>query len=158
HEPGDAMRHGGKLHEPTSSRTPDAPVPRAPRRQARHNGAHDTDDRYRLIIDAITDYAIVTLDADGTVLTWSRGAPNLKQYRDPEISGRHFSVFYPPEEIQRGKPQAELASAAATGRFEDESVRVKKDGSRFWANIVITAQRDGNGKVTGFAKITRDLS
>jgi PAS domain S-box-containing protein len=151
------MRHGGKLHEPSSPRTPATPV-RARRRGAAHNGTHEPDDRYRLILDAMTDYAIVTLDPDGIVLTWSRGAQNLKQYRDTEIVGRHFSVFYPPEEIQRGKPQAELASAAATGRFEDEGWRLKKDGTRFWANVVFTAQRDDSGKLTGFAKIARDLT
>jgi PAS domain S-box-containing protein len=151
------MRHGAKLHEPTP-RTPAPATPRAPRRPARNNGTHDADDRYRLMIDAITDYAIITLDPDGTIVTWSRGAQHLKQYRDSEIVGKHFSAFYPPEDIQRGKPQAELATAAATGRFEDEGWRVKKDGTRFWANVVITAQRDGNGKLTGFSKVTRDLS
>src|ERR1041384_561670 len=154
---GDVMRHGGKLHEPSPPRTPATPI-RAPRRQARNNGKHETDDRYRLMIDAITDYAIITLDPDGVIQTWSRGAQNLKQYRESEIIGRHFLVFYPPEDTQRGKPQAELATAAATGRFEDEGWRVKKDGTRFWANVVITAQRDGNGKLTGFSKVTRDLS
>jgi PAS domain S-box-containing protein len=152
------MRHGGKLHESSSGRTPPTAEPRAPRRVPRHTGKHLEDDRYRLILDAITDYAILMLDPDGVVLTWNRGAQNLKQWRDTEIIGKHFSVFYPPEDIQRGKPQAELAGAAATGRFEDEGWRVKKDGSRFWANVVLTAQRDGGGKLLGFAKVTRDLS
>jgi len=153
------MRHGGKLHESGSRKAPPVAPARAPRKPpARPNGKHVADDRYRQIIDAITDYAILMLDPDGIVVTWSRGAQSLKQYRDSEIIGKHFSVFYPLEDIQRGKPQAELAGAAATGRFEDDGWRVRKDGSRFWANVVFSALRDAGGALTGFAKITRDLS
>jgi PAS domain S-box-containing protein len=152
------MRNGDKLHDNGSSRTP-APAARGSRRApVRHDGKHVEDDRYRQIIDAITDYAILMLDTDGIVVTWSRGAQNLKQYRDSEIIGKHFSVFYPPEEVQRGKPQIELAAASATGRFEDEGWRLRKDGTRFWANVVLTTQRDAAGKLIGFAKVTRDLS
>jgi PAS domain S-box-containing protein len=122
------------------------------------NGRRPTNDLYQRIVDAIVDYAILMLDPEGIVVTWNRGAENLKQYRASEIVGKHFSVFYVREDLERGKPQRELQEAAASGRFEDEGWRVRKDGTRFWANVVLTAQRDPRGRLLGFSKVTRDLS
>ena len=91
-------------------------------------------------------------------MTWNEGAQQIKGYEPSEIIGKHFSVFYPPERVAEGFPEYELRSAAATGRFEDEGWRLRKDGSRFWASVVITALRDDVGKLIGFAKVTRDLT
>jgi osomolarity two-component system sensor histidine kinase TcsA len=98
------------------------------------------------------------LDAGGNVATWNAGAESFKGYRAEEIIGRHFSVFYPPEDAAAGKPANELAVAAADGRLEDEGWRVRKDGTRFWASVVITAMFDPDGAVLGYGKITRDLT
>jgi len=114
--------------------------------------------RYRLLIDAVHDYAIFMLDPSGNVTSWNPGAQRAKGYAPAEIVGRHFSVFYTREDIATGKPAQLLAAAALHGRVEDEGWRVRKDGSRFWANVVITAVPDQNGALLGFAKITRDLS
>ena len=112
---------------------------------------------YQFLVDSVTDYAIFALDADGNVVTWNRGAQKLKGYEADEIIGRHFSSFYLPEQQQSAWPMRELARAAEDGQFEDEGWRVRKDGSRFWANVVITAlKRDG--ELQGFAKVTRDLT
>jgi PAS domain S-box-containing protein len=117
-----------------------------------------SEERFRLIIDNVRDYAIFLLDADGRVLTWNQGAERIKGYKADEIIGRHFSSFYPADAIDRQWPQFELKMAAQNGRFEDENWRVKKDGSLFWANVVITALRDHDDRLTGFVKITRDLT
>jgi len=106
----------------------------------------------------IRDYAIFMLDPDGHVLTWNLGAQRIKGYRAEEIIGRHFSVFHPDEEVALGKPERELAAAQVEGRYEDEGWRVRKDGSRFWANVVITALYDDDGLLRGFAKVTRDMT
>jgi PAS domain S-box-containing protein len=106
----------------------------------------------------VKDYAIFMLDPQGKVTSWNRGAERLKGYRAPEIIGRHFSCFYPEEEARAGKPQRELDIAAREGTYEEEGWRLRKDGSRFWANVVITALRDHRGALVGFAKITRDVS
>ena len=98
------------------------------------------------------------LDPHGQIVTWNAGAERLKGYRADEIIGQHFSRFYPQEAIDRGWPAHELKVAAAEGRFEDEGWRVRKDGSRFWANVVITALRDEHGQLRGFSKVTRDLT
>jgi rsbT co-antagonist protein RsbR len=115
-------------------------------------------DHYRLLVDTITDYAIIMLDADGNVVSWNAGAQAIKGYRADEIIGRHFSVFYSAEANARGFPAEELSNAAALGRFEDEGWRVRKDGSKFWANVIITTLRDRTGAVVGFGKVTRDLT
>ncbi|HET7456019.1 MAG TPA: PAS domain S-box protein [Gemmatimonadaceae bacterium] len=115
-------------------------------------------DLYRVMVDAVADYAIFALDASGNVATWNRGAERIKGYTADEIIGRHFSTFYPSEDVAAGKPAMELVVAARDGRFEDEGWRVRKDGSRLWANVVITALRDADGRLIGFAKVTRDLT
>jgi PAS domain S-box-containing protein len=113
---------------------------------------------YSSLVQAISDYAIFLLDATGHIVSWNVGAQKLKGYTESEIVGQHFSRFYTEEAVARGWPAYELEQAALTGRFEDEGWRVRKDGTTFWANVVITAVRNEAGKVTGFAKITRDLS
>jgi PAS domain S-box-containing protein len=113
---------------------------------------------FRLLVEAVEDYAIFMLDAEGRVASWNPGARRIKGYETHEILGRHFSVFYPPEANEAAWPEHELAAARAQGRFEDEGWRVRKDGSRFWANVVITCLRDAEGRHLGFAKVTRDLT
>ena len=117
-----------------------------------------SEERFKLLVESVRDYAIFMLDPQGQVLTWNAGAQRFKGYRAEEIIGQHFSRFYPPEEIARGLPEHELQVAAKEGAFEDEGWRVKKDGSLFWANVVITAMRDTDGELVGFAKVTRDLT
>lgn len=117
-----------------------------------------SEERFRLLVEGVTDYAIFMLDPKGQVLTWNTGATRIKGYQANEIIGQHFSKFYPPEALHRRLPEHELQVAGAEGRFEDEGWRVRKDGSRFWANVIITAIRDDSGEVRGFAKVTRDLT
>ena len=112
----------------------------------------------RLLIDSTTDYAIFMLDPQGHVASWNQGAERIKGYRAEEIIGKHFSVFYPEEVARSGWPEEELQRAAAAGRFEDEGWRIRKDGSRFWANVIISPLRGPDGKLRGFAKVTRDVS
>jgi hypothetical protein len=113
---------------------------------------------YQLLVDTVRDYAIFALDVTGHVLTWNAGAERFKGYRADEIIGRHFSTFYSDEDRAARKPERELEEAIATGRVEDEGWRIRKDGSRFWANVVITALRGPSGELVGFAKVTRDLT
>jgi PAS domain S-box-containing protein len=113
---------------------------------------------YRLLVQSVRDYAIFALDARGYVATWNRGAQRLKGYTPEEIIGKHFRIFYPPEDIAARKPDLELAEAVRVGRVEDEGWRIRKDGTRFWASGVITAVHDASGQLVGFAKVTRDLS
>jgi PAS domain S-box-containing protein len=113
---------------------------------------------FRLLVDSTVDYAIFLLDPDGRVASWNSGAERIKGYRADEIIGRHFSIFYQPAAVASGWPAHELQEATRTGRFEDEGWRVRRDGSCFWANVVITALRDPSGELRGFAKVTRDMS
>ena len=113
---------------------------------------------YRLLVEQTKDYAVFALDRGGHVRTWNAGAERLKGYRAQDIIGKHFSTFYMPQDVARDWPARELQMATVEGRFEDEGWRVRKDGSRFWANVVITALRDESGKLIGFSKITRDLT
>ena len=115
-----------------------------------------SEEQFRLLVNGVEDYAIFMLDPAGHVVSWNTGAQRIKGYRAEEILNRHFSCFYPPEDVASGKPAKELERAAATGRFEDEGWRVRKDGSLFWANVVISALRDESGKLRGFAKVSRD--
>lgn len=115
-------------------------------------------DLYRLIVSKIQDYAIFLLDADGYISTWNLGAQKLKGYAPREIIGKHFSIFYSEEDLAKNKPARELEECRKNGHVEDEYWRIKKDGSRFWANVIITAIHDKSGKLIGFAKVTRDLT
>jgi PAS domain S-box-containing protein len=116
------------------------------------------DDRYRLLIDSITDYAIYMLDPDGRIVSWNAGAERFKGYTEQEILGKHFSMFYISDDLKQDRPGIALRTAAAHGRYEGEGWRQRKDGSRFWAHVVIDTIRDKTGELLGFAKITRDLS
>src|SRR5688572_12828982 len=131
---------------------------------ARHpaQGAIDitarNDRAFPLLIESTTDYAIFMLDPTGVVASWNAGAERIKGYKKDEIIGKHFSIFYPPEAIARDWPATELARAARDGRIEDEGWRVRKDGTYFWANVVITALRDEEGRLIGYGKVSRDLT
>ncbi len=114
--------------------------------------------RFRLLVEGVEDYAILMLDPLGHIVSWNRGAEQIKGYRPDEIIGQHFSCFYPTEDRERGRPEQELSVAASKGRLEDEGWRVRKDGSRFWADVVITALRDEAGCLCGFSKVTRDIT
>jgi PAS domain S-box-containing protein len=120
--------------------------------------AEESGELHRLLVEGVQDYAIFALDPSGHILSWNAGAQRIKGYSADEAIGRHFSIFYPRGLVAQGFPDFELATAANTGRFEDEGWRVRKDGSQFWANVVITALRDRDGKLIGFAKVTRDLT
>lgn len=115
-------------------------------------------DRLQVLIETLKDYAILLLDKDGKILTWNPAAQRIKGWTADEIIGQHFSKFYPKEDVARGKTEMELTKAEETGRYEEEGWRVRKDGSRFWASVVITALRDKNGDLLGFGKVTRDLT
>jgi PAS domain S-box-containing protein len=115
------------------------------------------EDLFRLLVESVRDYAIFLLDPEGYIRTWNKGARRLKGYSADEAIGKHFSIFYPPAEIRRGKPEYELRVAVDEGRWEEEGWRLRKDGSRFWASVVITALF-ADGQHVGFAKVTRDLS
>jgi PAS domain S-box-containing protein len=115
-------------------------------------------ERFRLLVESVKDYAIFLLDPAGVVASWNGGAERIKGYRAHEIIGEHFSKFYPPKDVAAGKCEMELEVALREGRFEDYGWRVRKDGSQFWANVIITTLRDETGKHVGFAKVTRDLT
>ena len=119
---------------------------------------YEAQDRFRLLVESVKDYAIFMLDINGRVETWNEGAKHLKQYESDEIIGKSFSVFYTPEDLKNNKPAEELIAAQTFGRYEVEGWRVRKDGTRFWANIVITPIKDKHDKLIGFAKVTRDLT
>src|SRR5262249_13157639 len=123
----------------------------APAQQQRAEGGLEQGEKhFARLVTGVRDYAVFLLAARGDVLTWSAGAERIKGYRTEEIVGTHFSRFYPNEAVSSGWPAHELEVAAATGRFEDEGWRVRKDGSRFWANVVITALRGESGEVGGY--------
>lgn len=124
----------------------------------RENSIHFGEDRFRLLVEAVRDYAIFMLDSEGRIQSWNAGAERIKGYREPEVIGKHFSIFYTQEDVASGKPELKLEIAKREGRAEDEGWRVRKDGSRFWASVVITALRDGDGRIYGFGKVTQDLS
>ena len=118
----------------------------------------ENDERFRLLVESVKDYAIFILDPGGHVQTWNLGAERIKGYKAEEIIGKHFSIFYPAEDVAAGKIERELEIATSTGRFEEEGWRLRNDGGRFWANVTITAMRDPQGRLLGFAKVTRDLT
>ncbi|HUF16826.1 MAG TPA: PAS domain S-box protein [Thermoanaerobaculia bacterium] len=115
-------------------------------------------DEFALLVDAVQDYAIFLLSPTGEIRSWNRGAARITGYSAEEIVGRRFSTFYTDEDLRNRKPDYELATASSEGRVEDEGWRVRRDGNRFWANTVITALRNAEGELLGFAKVTRDLS
>ena len=117
-----------------------------------------SEERFRLLVEAVMDYAIFMLDPNGIVSSWNMGAERMKGYKASEIVGSHFSRFYPEIDVLNGKPDWELVIASKEGRFEDEGWRIRKDGTRFWANVIITALRSPNGTLLGFAKVTRDFT
>jgi PAS domain S-box-containing protein len=119
---------------------------------------HQSEERFRLLVEGVKDYAIFMLDPQGYIQSWNEGAQRIKGYRADEIIGQHFSKFYPQEAIDRNFPQYELEVASAQGRFEDEGFRLRKNGEPFWANVVITALYNQRKEVIGFAKVTRDLT
>ncbi|HEV7594506.1 MAG TPA: ATP-binding protein [Gemmatimonadaceae bacterium] len=149
---------------PLSNRAPaapegEAPTPITPIANSRLADAARNDGRiYQLMVESVRDYAIFLLDPNGYIASWNRGAERIKGYSADEIIGRHFSVFYGPEDIAAHKPERELEIAARDGRFEDAGYRLRKDGSRFWADVILTALRDENDELVGFAKVTRDLT
>jgi PAS domain S-box-containing protein len=124
----------------------------------KHLAWRESEAPFRLLVETVQDYAIFILNPDGRVASWNIGAERIKGYKANEIVGRHFSCFYPEEDVRNGKPALELVIAAKEGRFEDEGWRIRSDGSRFWANVIITAIRDDAGRLLGFAKITRDVT
>ena len=117
-----------------------------------------SEERFRVLVESIQDYAIYILDPNGFVVSWNSGAQRIKGYSAKEIVGKNFSRFYTPDDLRINKPKQNLEIAAAKGKYEDESLRVRKDGSIFWANVLITPIRDESGKLTGFAKVVRDIT
>jgi PAS domain S-box-containing protein len=115
-------------------------------------------EQFRLLVEGVQDYAIYMLSSQGVVTTWNSGAQRIKGYEAQEIIGKHFSCFYRPEDIKAGKPNASLEAAAAKGKYEEENLRVRKGGSVFWANVLITALYDTGGRLYGFAKVVRDIT
>ncbi|MDP9206551.1 MAG: PAS domain-containing sensor histidine kinase [Gemmatimonadota bacterium] len=143
-----------KTDPPPESPTPIIPIRNSGLADAIKHGGRV----YELMVDSVRDYAIFMLDPDGHIASWNKGAQRIKGYTADEIIGRHFSTFYPPEDITAGKPARELKIAARQGKFEEEGIRLRKDGSAFWASVVITAVRESDGSLIGFAKVTRDLT
>ncbi|HEX8545020.1 MAG TPA: PAS domain S-box protein, partial [Pseudomonas sp.] len=115
-------------------------------------------DRYRLLVDAVVDYAIYMLDINGIIRSWNSGARRIKQYEQSEVLGEHFSLFYTPDDLAAGLPAKALEIAARVGRFEGEGWRLRKDGTQLWASVVIDPIRSSDGTLIGFAKVTRDLT
>src|SRR2546423_9453926 len=130
----------------------------ASREQSPGGIAHETGELHRVLVESVDDYAIFALDPNGYILSWNAGAQRFKGYTAEEVIGKHFSIFYPREKVEEGFPQFELREAARVGRFEDEGWRIRKDGSRFWAYVVITALYNPKGQLVGFGKVTRDLT
>jgi PAS domain S-box-containing protein len=149
--PSDARASASKSREPSEARAVLAAA-------VQERRAASSEQLFRLLVESVRDYAIFLLDPTGHVATWNIGAQRIKGYRSDEIIGRHFSIFYPAADAESGKCDYELEVAAREGRFEDEGWRVRKDGSRFWANVVISAVRDEHGELVGFSKVTRDLT
>ncbi|WP_141734094.1 PAS domain-containing hybrid sensor histidine kinase/response regulator [Oligoflexus tunisiensis] len=125
---------------------------------AKKKETNDGQERFSLFVDAVQDYAMFLLDPCGYVLTWNSGAERIKGYKADEIIGKHFSIFYPPELLARNHPQYELDIAAREGRYEEEGQRLRQDGTLFWAAVTITALKNSDGTVSGYAKITRDIT
>src|ERR1700735_426541 len=127
------------------------------KRAGRRRGLFESERRFRLLVEGVIDYAIYMLDPDGIITNWNAGAKRIKGYEADEVIGRHFEIFYPPEDRKAGLPARSLETARNTGKFEAEGWRVRKDGSRFLASVVIDALYEEN-ELVGFAKITRDIT
>ncbi|MEV7097502.1 PAS domain S-box protein, partial [Amycolatopsis sp. NPDC051045] len=127
-------------------------------RRAAELALRESEERFRLLVQSVQDYGIFMLDTEGRISSWNAGAERIKGWSAGEIIGQHFSVFYPAEDVAAGKPAWELEVAVEEGRLEDEGWRVRKDGTRFWANVVITALFDEQGELQGFGKVTRDMT
>src|SRR5262245_25034885 len=138
--------------DPAGDHAPDSPA-------ARHDEVlRRREEQFRLLLESVKDYAIFMLDREGHVLTWNSGAQAIKGYTAHEVLGRHFSIFFTAQDLDAGAPQQELDTAARVGRAVSEGWRVRKDGRLFWASVVLTPVLDGEGRLRGFAKVTRDLS
>lgn len=117
-----------------------------------------SEEQFRVLVEGVQDYAIYMLSSEGVVTTWNSGAQRIKGYQAQEIIGKHFSCFFRPEDIKAGRPNASLEAAAAKGKYEEENLRVRKDGSAFWASVLIMALYDTGGRLYGFAKVVRDIT
>jgi PAS domain S-box-containing protein len=149
-----AATEGAARAEPSET-NPTAP---APVNERTTEELRRSEERFRILVEAVGDYAIYLLDPEGHVATWNSGAEKIKGYSAGEIIGQHYSRFFTPEDARAGRPQEELRIARTVGRYEEEGWRVRKDGTRFWSNVVLTAIRDARGALSGFAKVTRDLT
>jgi PAS domain S-box-containing protein len=149
-----------KVHERTSElrRSNELLIQEVAERKQTEEAFRQSEERFRLMVSDVKDYAILMLDPDGGVASWNAGAERTKGYRAEEIIGKHFSLFYPEEDREVGKPDLTLKTALEQGRCENEGWRVRKDGSRFWADTVVTALRDKTGQLRGFCKVTRDVT
>ncbi|WP_447987453.1 PAS domain-containing protein [Nitrospira sp. Nam74] len=143
----------GKKKKPTAAKQSESGT----RKASRNPKMAITNDQFRLMVDAVTDYAIYMLTPDGRIATWNPGAQRLKRYTESEVIGRHYSMFFPNDAIEAGKPDHELERARLDGRFEEEGWRVRKIGPPFWANVVLTPVYQ-DGELRGYVKITRDLT
>lgn len=127
-------------------------------RKKAEEALRESEERFRLLVQSVQDYGIFMLDPGGNIASWNEGAQRINGYSAAEIMGQHFSIFYPEDDLTAGKPSMELRVAAQEGRYEDEGWRLRKDGTRFWANVIITALRGSRGDLIGYAKVTRDLT
>ncbi len=127
-------------------------------RKLAEEALHQSEERFKLLVESVADYAILMLSPTGLIISWNAGAERITGYTAEEILGRHFSIFYPREDVESGKPNLELEIAIAQGRYEEEGWRLRKDGRRFWSSVVITPMRDKHGALLGFAKVTRDMT
>ena len=133
-------------------------IDRTAQLEAANRVLRESEERFRLLVEGVQDYAIFMLSPQGHVVSWNKGAERIKGYKADEIIGKHFSCFYPPEAVAEGKPERALRTAVEHGHSEEEGWRMRKDGQQFWASIVITAIFDNGGCLQGFAKITRDMT
>jgi PAS domain S-box-containing protein len=145
-------------HTAPAERLSPVPLVSSPPVEAERSPLQETEARFRLLVDAVKDYAIFLLDPTGRVATWNPGAKRINGYEASEIIGQHFSRFYPEEDVRAGKCERELEIATRDGQFEEEGWRVRKDGTTFWANVLIAAVHNGAGELIGFTKVTRDLT
>src|ERR1700676_1476037 len=148
HEQSCDLAHGSSEGSATTANAPNSA----------EEALRECEEKYRMLLDEVQDYAIFMLDPQGMVVSWNAGAERIKGYRGEQIIGHNFSCFFPPEDIKRGRPDEVLRKATASGRHEYQGMRVRKDGSRFLASIIFTAMRDPTGNLRGFSEISRDLS